>query len=263
MAKLDLKSPPGFNANAGKGHEPKKIRLDEIVIDPDISKIFNIQVKTKEAVLKSILKRGYDPEQPVVIWKGNNILVDGHTRYTASQEAKLEEIFVYERDFQSREDAILYAFGRQAIRRSLSPKEIIKAAQMIPDVRRQKGQGRIADEIAEMLGVSPSTIYQVRKIVKDGSPEDIKSIENGDASINSVYDKLTTKPKEEEFVFTDTMGLPESVKFLRGAVILLVEKDQLIASELLVNHFLKKHERAGFNKLLPEMVIKSLARKNS
>jgi len=199
MPKLAMKSPPGFNAySLEKNHEPKKIRLAEIVIDPDISKIFDIQVKIKDDVLKSILSRGYDPEQPIILWKGHSILVDGRTRYTAAQEAGLEEIFAYEKDFSSREEAILYAFERQAARRNLSTKELIKAAQMIPDVRRQKGQGRIAEEIAEMLHVSPSTVYQVRKIIKEASPEDIRAIENGIASINSVYDKVAKKPENEQ-----------------------------------------------------------------
>jgi len=194
MAKLTMQSTPGFNAE--RNHEPKKVRLDEIVIDPEISKIFDIQVKIKDDVLKSIMNRGYDPEQPIVLW--NNILVDGRTRYTAAKEAGLEEIFAYEKDFSSREDAILYAFERQAVRRNLSASEIIKAAQMIPDVRRQNGQGRIAEGIAQMLHVSPSTVYQARKIVKEASPEDIKAIENGNTSINAVYNKLTEKQGEEK-----------------------------------------------------------------
>jgi hypothetical protein len=260
MAKLAIQSTPGFNAITERNYEPKKVRLDKIIIDPEISRIFDIQVKVKDKVLNSILNRGFDPEQPIVLWKG--ILVDGRTRYTAAMEAGLEEIFAFEKEFSSREDAILYAFERQAVRRNLSEKEIIKAAGMIPDVRRKKGQGRIAEEIAKMLKISPSTVYQARKIAKEASPEDIEAIENGEASINAVYDKLANKNKpEKEFVVTDTMGLPESVKFLRGAVILLVEKGHCISSELLINHFLKKHERAGFDKLLPEFVIESLARK--
>jgi DNA-binding transcriptional ArsR family regulator len=198
MPKLAMKSPPGFNANLEKNHEPKKVRLDKIVIDPDISKIFDIQVKIKDDVLKSILNRGYDPEQPIVLWEGHNILVDGRTRYTAALEAGLEEIFAYERYFPSREDAILYAFERQAVRRNLSAKEILKAAQMIPDVRRQKGQGRIAEEIAQTLKVSPSTIYQARKILKEASPEDIQSIENGETSFKAVSKKLSKNPEEEK-----------------------------------------------------------------
>jgi ParB-like chromosome segregation protein Spo0J len=194
MAKLALQSTAGFNAE--KNHEPRKIRLDRIVIDDEISRIFDIQVKIKDDVLKSIMNRGYDPEQPIVLWKDHNILVDGRTRYTASQEAGLEEIFAYERDFASREDAILYAFERQAIRRNLSGKEIIKAARMIPDVRRQKGEGRIAEEIARTLNVSPSTIYQTRRILKEGDPEDIKAIENGEKSIKTVYNKLANKTEE-------------------------------------------------------------------
>lgn len=250
MAKLATHAPAGFNAE--RNHAPKKVRLDEIVIDPDISKIFNIQVKTKEAVLKSILERGYDPEQPVVVWAGNNILVDGHTRYSASQEAGLKEIFVYERDFTSREDAILYAFGRQAIRRSLTQNDLVKAAQMIPDVRREKGQGRIAEKIAEMLGVSPSTVYQVRKIVKDGSPEDIEAVKNGNASINSVYDKVAKKTK-------NTMESPELTKKVKPEIHHLSQKtndnmdiDQLI--DFLVMETLRQ-DRANAD----EMSIESIA----
>jgi hypothetical protein len=189
-----MQSPPGFNAE--RNHEPKKVRLDKIVIDEEISKIFDIEVKIKDDVLKSIINRGYDPEQPIVLWNG--ILVDGRTRYTAAVEAGLEEIFAYEKEFASREDAILYAFERQAIRRNLSFGEIIKAAQMIPDVRRQKGQGRIADEIAQTLHVSPSTIYKARKIIKEAAIEDIKAIESGESSIRAEYNKLVKKPENKE-----------------------------------------------------------------
>jgi DNA-binding CsgD family transcriptional regulator len=69
---------------------------------------------------------------------------------------------------------------------------------MIPDVRRQKGQGRIAEEIAQTLNVSPSTIYQARKILKEASPEDIAAIENGEASFKAVSKKLSKKPDEEK-----------------------------------------------------------------
>jgi ParB-like chromosome segregation protein Spo0J len=250
MAKLATQSTPGFNAD--RKHEPRKIRLDEIVIDPEISKIFDIQIKTKDAVLNSIQKRGYDPEQPVVIWAGSKILIDGHTRYAAAKAAGLEEIFAYERDFPSREDAILYAFGRQAIRRNLTSKDLVKAAQMIPDVRREKGQGRIAEEIAEMLGVSPSTVYQVRKIVKDGSPEDIEAVESGKASINSVYDKVAKKTK-------DTMELPELIKKTKPETRHLSQKindnkdiDRLI--DLLIMETLRQ-DRANCN----NMTIESIA----
>jgi DNA-binding CsgD family transcriptional regulator len=194
MAKLTMKSTTGFNAE--RNHEPKKVRLDSIVIDQEISEIFDIQVRIKDNVLKSILNRGYDPEQPITLW--NNILVDGRTRYTAAKEAGLEEIFAFEREFASREDAVLYAFARQAIRRNLSAKEILKAAQMIPDVRRQKGQGRIAEEIAQTLNVSPSTIYQARRILKEAAPEDIEAIENGETSFKSVNKKLSKKADEEK-----------------------------------------------------------------
>jgi transposase len=50
------------------------------VIDPEISKIFSVQDKTVEEIAQKMEKAGYDRSQPVVVWKGKNILVDGHTR---------------------------------------------------------------------------------------------------------------------------------------------------------------------------------------
>jgi hypothetical protein len=55
----------------------------------------------------------------------------------------------------------------------------------------------------------------------------------------------------------------ESVKFLKGAVILLVEASQQSAAKLLINHFLKKDEKPEFGKLLPESVNNSLARRGN
>ena len=262
MAKLSLQSIPGFNA--GKNYFAKPVRISEIVIDPEISQIFKIHDKVLLEIQEKIMKFGYDKSQPVVVWKGQNILVDGHTRLAAAKEAGLDEIPTVEKEFESREAAVLYTFERQVLRRNLTGPEILKAAQMIPDGRNEYGKGRAAEQLAQRIGVSSTTIYQARAVLKEASEEDLQAIQDGDMSIKAAYNKVTAPKKtnkpDVEFSTTDACGLPENVKFLKGAVILLIEAEQKPAAELLINHYLKKNERNGFCKLLPESIQNGLAK---
>jgi hypothetical protein len=98
--------------------------------------------------------------------------------------------------------------------------------------------------------------------------EDLKAVQAGEKSIKSVYTKIARPRKEapsdlspllgKEFISTDAHGIPENITFLKSAVILLVENeklpDRILPAQLLIEHFLKKNERKGFYKLLPEKV---------
>jgi ParB-like chromosome segregation protein Spo0J len=258
MAKLDTLSTAGFNA--GKNFYANIMRLNDIVIDPEISRIFKINVVIRDEILQKIRDFGYDKNQPIVVWKGHGILVDGHTRYSASKEAGLDEIYVTEKEFATREEAIFYAFERQVLRRNLSPREILKAVKMLPEERNAKGQGSAAVLLAQKLGISPSTVYQAKRALKESPEEDIQAIMDDKLSIKGANAKLVNANKE--FVTNDAVGLPPSVKFLKGAVILLIEANEKHAANLLINHFLKKHERDGFNKLLPDSVREALYGEN-
>jgi ParB family chromosome partitioning protein len=80
------------------------------------------------------------------------------------------------------------------------------------------------------------------------------SIGEGDI-LDSAFDIEEKVPEDEkEFAVTDSYGLPENVKFLKSAVILLVERQELAPAQLLIDHFLRKKERGGFYKLLPKAI---------
>ena len=64
----------------------------------------------------------------------------------------------------------------------------------------------------------------------------------------------TETESEVSFNTSDSYGLPENIKFLKGAVILLAESGEIKSVNLLVNHFLRKKERNGFLKLLPDAI---------
>jgi ParB family chromosome partitioning protein len=159
------------------------MRLSDIKIDPEFSKLFGRNDKLKNAIVESIKTNGLYTDEPIVLWKGHNILADGHTRYEASIEAGLEEVWISERNFESREDVMLYAFERQAIRRNLSGPEILKIAEMLPKTRGKKGDGRAAEHLAELTGISAQTIYRAQKINREASPEVKQAVKNGNMSI--------------------------------------------------------------------------------
>ena len=255
MAKLGSLGKPGFNA--GNNYVVKFLNVSDIVIDPEISAIFKIQDEIRDEIKDSILKDGFDKSQPITVQKDTNILLDGHTRLAAAKEAGLEEIPVVIKEFENREEAILYTFERQVVRRNLSGAEILTAAEMIPDSRNKRGQGRQAEVIAKRLHVSPVTVYRARDILKNSSEEDKKAVKEGKLSIKAAHKKNQTKKGDKtdiDYSVSDVHGLPGVVKFLKGAVILLVEADQAESAALLCNHYLKKNEKKSFLKLLPKPI---------
>jgi len=262
MAKLQTPNTAGYNA-AGNGYNVKLVKIDDIVIDPEIAGLFNISDKIKNGIVEQMKQFGYNKEEPVTLW--GKILVDGRTRYTAAKEAGLKEIPAVERNFESREDAIMYTLERQALRRNLTSEEIVIAAQTLLSKKKAvNGTGRSASMLAELLGVNESTLYQAEAILREAPEEIIKAVKNGKMSIRKGFDNrnqnsapAAEKP-EVKFPVNDSQSLPENVKFLRSAVILLVEAnriDGVDAAVLLINHFLKKkNEKHGFYDLLPEAI---------
>jgi len=260
MAKLPTPSKPGFNA--GDSYNVKYIRIDKIVIDPEISKIFKPSEKIIDEICESIKKDGFHKEEPVTLWAGQNILVDGHQRYGGAKKAGEAEIPYIEKNFESREEAILYTFERQAIRRNLTGADILHAAKMLPEKKKKNGEGRAAKSWAERLGISEDMVYKAKSVLKKASKEDIQAIEDGKATVTEIH-KKNKQPKESKevgFPLSDAQSLPGNVDFLKGAVILLVDKKEIKAVEILINHYLRKNERRGFYDLLPETVSTQLPR---
>ncbi len=212
MAKLKATGKAGFNSG---NIMSKEIKIDEIKIDPEISKIFDIPDKVLKEIVSKMKEAGYDESQPIVIWKGTNILVDGHTRLTAAKEAGFTSIPVAEKEFKNKEEALLYTFERQAVRRNLTNAEILTAAKMLPERKAQDGTGRAAAVLAEKLGVSASTIYQVLKAVEeapkgDKVPSQIqKEIKSGKKSLKKGYKDLLQHQNPERGIELTESGVFE------------------------------------------------------
>jgi ParB family chromosome partitioning protein len=181
---------------AGAEVMAKTARPQDITFDPDLD-IFNINDELVETIAQAMREKGYDKSQPVVVWKGRGCVVDGRTRLKAALAAELPELPVVEKEFDSLEEAIQYAYRRQAERRNLSQGEILEAAIRLGIKERRDGTGKGREKLAKDLGVSESTIKRARTVAKRGSDDDLKAIKKGEKTINQVYQGLREKePKE-------------------------------------------------------------------
>jgi hypothetical protein len=173
--------------NAGASVIARLKRVSEIKTDPQLAGIFAISPELLASIVKSMRESGYDQSQPLVLWKEHGVVVDGHTRLQAAQEAGILEIPVEEKEFAALEDAKLYAYRRQAERRNLSPSEILAAAMELQHKDSRDGTGRAAEILAKNLGVSPSTVKHAQAVAHEASPAIIDEVKKNQMTINMAY----------------------------------------------------------------------------
>jgi ParB-like chromosome segregation protein Spo0J len=191
--------------NAGAAVIARMVRVQDIQDNQDIASIFAIQDETLQAIISSIKEKGYDKAQPVVLWKGQNFIVDGRTRLKAAIAAGLKEIPAEEKEFNTLEEAKFYAYKRQAERRNLTQAEILAAACELKIRYAHDGTGRGSEILAKELGVSPSTIQRARAVTAAAEPEIIEQVKNNKMSINKAY-RLTKEMKNNEKARAENAG---------------------------------------------------------
>ena len=187
----------------------------EIQTSEPFDKIFPITDGVLSGLVSDMRRQGYDPAQPVVVWKGRNILIDGHTRLKAAEMAGIDDIPVVERAFDDEDEAVRYSIHCQRDRRNLTDvditrlvtelnKRMVRGGDRKSDEAKSKAQDcaidrprKSASEIAEIIGTSTRKVEQARTIIDKATPEVRAAVESGEMSINRAYNE-TRKPKEEK-----------------------------------------------------------------
>jgi ParB family chromosome partitioning protein len=180
--------------NAGAAVVARLKRVSEIKTDPRLAGMFAINSEILASIVKSMRETGYDKSQPLVLWKGKDVVVDGHTRLKAAMEAGISEIPVEEKEFTALEDAKLYAYRRQAERRNLTPAEILAAAETLQNKDSRDGTGRASEILAKTLGVSPSTVKHAQTVAHEAPPEIIDEVKRNNMTIDKAYRLTKGKP---------------------------------------------------------------------
>jgi len=174
------------------------INPNELVIDPILSKEFDINEDDLERIKTSMIRKGFDKAEPVVVLKENDrfVIVDGNSRTRASKELNIDLIPISIKKFKDRDEALAYTKFRQINRRNLSDKELLKYVQNMPEKKERDGRkGRSDELVAKELSVSTSKITQTKYVNKNSSKEDLEAINSGEKSTNEIYQKLRAEKK--------------------------------------------------------------------
>lgn len=174
---------------------------------------------------------------PLVVW--GDTLIDGHNRYEICTRLGIEFDCV-EKDFDSREDVIVWMVDNQRGRRNLNDfqrtelqlkkKSAIaskaKANSVASGERFGKGLQNSAEpikaidtrlEIAEAAGVSHDTVSKVERIQETAGPELVAALRESKVSINAAADVATLpKQKQAEIVARGTKEILQAAKQIRA-----------------------------------------------
>lgn len=189
------------------------MKISEIKTVEPFNRIFPISDKVLASVVMDMRKNGFDPCHPVIVWKGKNTVIDGHTRLEAARLVGLQDIPIIERDFQDEDAAVEYAIRCQRERRNLTDADIARLVEEL-DLRHQRGgdhtsekakasceaiapAGKSAEQTAAIIGTSRAKVEKVRAIQTKAAPEIKAAVAAGKMSINAaVKTTRKTKPKE-------------------------------------------------------------------
>ena len=171
---------------------------------------------TFELLEENILKNGC--RDSLVLWE--NILIDGHNRYEICKKHDIPFTTI-NKDFGSREEALIWIISTQVSRRNLSPIQLAHfrglhyaAAKSVQGVHNQytaksasgqndHQQNSTAIQLSEQYKVAPKTIRRDAKVsdaieaIGSTSPAAKKMVLSGDVNIGKqALEALSAKPKE-------------------------------------------------------------------
>lgn len=123
---------------------------------------------------------------PLVVWKGQDILVDGHNRHHICKKHQIA-FKVQPMAFEDRDEACEWILTHQLARRNLTESQIAYAEGKLYAIRKKRQgpqsaqnahiePGKTADVIAEERGVDPATVRRNAKFAEavDSLPEEIR-----------------------------------------------------------------------------------------
>lgn len=223
----------------GKVKQPVDEEPEEIKLDPDdqypddkellgfgtmktkdiktrkpFNDLFAINELTFQAILKDMKENGFDMAFPIIVW--GDIVIDGHTRLEAAEEAGIEEIPVVRNEFKDEREALEYAIHNQRDRRNISDAELLKCIEAIDAPMTKKEAGKKGGEsktesktasvkshkeTAKKLGVGETKVTDARIVLKDEkATEEVKS---GKKTISKAAKeirehKIAGKPKSKK-----------------------------------------------------------------
>ena len=209
MAKLTALTKNTSGLNSGAEVMAQRISLDKITVHPTFQTLLPINEKELANIVKDMEENGFDKSKPVCIWREENVLIDGYTRFTAAKEAGLSEIYKYEMSFDTVQKALEYAMKQQLNRRNLNDAGKLMLIEKLDNLRNpgrkssdsddeDEPRGKSAQALAETLGIGTRTVERARHVLANADEETLEEVKSGKTSINQAAKKIKQQKDEEK-----------------------------------------------------------------
>lgn len=115
----------------------KKMNIADIKIEKPFEGFFAIDDNDLSAIVEDMTNNGFEGARPITVWKGRNIVVDGHTRLKAAISIGLQEIPVFEQDFEDEIAALEYLVHHQKNRRNMTIEGLRQCVELVDEIKKQ------------------------------------------------------------------------------------------------------------------------------
>ena len=149
--------------------------------------------------------------EPITLY--NNTILDGRNRYRACDAALVEPRF---EEFTGN-DPFAFVADKNLHRRHLNPSQLgMIGARMATldrggDRRSEHFKVEISTlkiptvvQAAEMLNVNRDTIFHAKRVLEDGTAEEIKAVERGEAAVSTIAKQIRNRVPEEKRYIKNT-----------------------------------------------------------
>lgn len=209
MAKLTALTKNTSGLNSGAEVMAQRISLDKITVHPTFQTLLPINEKELANIVKDMEENGFDKSKPICIWREENVLIDGYTRFTAAKEAGLSEIYKYEMSFDTEQEALEYAMKQQLNRRNLNDAGKLMLIEKLDNLRNPgrkssdpeadaEPRGKSAQALAESLGIGTRTVERGRYVLANADEETLEEVKSGKKSINQAAKKIKQQKDEQK-----------------------------------------------------------------
>jgi hypothetical protein len=141
--------------------ELRKVKTEDLKTAEPFKSLFSIDTETYKQTYSNVYVNmdllGFDKTQPIIVWKGWNVVIDGHTRLKVAIQKELKEVWVIEKEFINEDDAIQYAIHLQRDRRKLTDADIFQLVCVL-DKRHPPGRPRKTASIDAVSNLPPLDI---------------------------------------------------------------------------------------------------------
>ena len=192
-------------------------KVYDLTVDPEfrdlIPPLNEEELKLLEA---SIVADGC--ESPLIVWNG--VIVDGHNRYAICRKHEIP-FAIQEKNFSSRDDAMLWMLRNQLGRRNLNDyqrgemvlvlkRQLASVAEMKmragirstdnPETNLSQGaeERKTLSQLAKLAGVSGTQMKKIDKLANSADEETKTKLRKGEVSVHRAYTDLLEKEHEGE-----------------------------------------------------------------